>query len=292
MIDMNVNKCLRMLCNYSGEKVSIENNDIPAGWEIVVYGRKIDKGKFAYNYSKTDWLYCISERNIFKALTGPRKFHDGILYLSSLQNIDNSAKKQQLKECIVELLTRMDFEEDEVGHRCQIESLNESEWGIEVNLEGTALESLQSEDMKYIDIHVDAWKERRYRWNFTKNRYYAACNADNIDIILNNFESLISRVAWSEEEVIAGLEKWFSEHCDEDWEHDQVVDIKLKDGIWTVRLDAFDNGEKRKGVKKRRTDGKWMECGVEEGIFIGRGDTLRIFNIIKCFIDWCVDGQV
>ena len=35
-----------------------------------------------------------------------------------------------------------------------------------------------------------------------------------------------------------------------------------------------------------------MECGVEEGIFIGRGDTLRIFNIIKCFIDWCVDGQV
>ena len=283
---MGFNKCLLMQSNIAGEKVVIGNQDVPAGWKVEIYGCKIGQYRYAYQYSKTDWLCCRSKINVFKALTAPKKLHDGLLYFSSIQNRSENITTQRLKICFEELLIRMNFQEADLESRCQIEPLNESEWSIEIDLSGTMLEKAKIDDM---EVHLDLWREKGYRWNFTKDRYYAACNADSIDIILSNFESFVSRAAWSEEEVIAGLEKWFSDHCDEDWEHDQVIDIKLKDEIWTVQLDAYNACNEMKVMEKSRNDGRWMKCKMEEGLFIGEGDKWRILNILKCFVDWCVE---
>lgn len=86
------------------------------------------------------------------------------------------------------------------------------------------------------------------------------------------------------------LQEWFSNHCNGDWEHDQIVVIKSYDNpAWGITINLFGTELENKvflEVNKEISPNDWLYCLVREGKFEGRGGPKNLEEILRIFRTW------
>lgn len=92
---------------------------------------------------------------------------------------------------------------------------------------------------------------------------------------------------------LAWLSWWFSERCDGEWESDFGVTIEsVNNPGWMVRIDLDGTGldpDSFKPLADQRTDTDWVECKVEDGVWLGGGGIENLDEVLGIFRGW-VDG--
>jgi hypothetical protein len=90
--------------------------------------------------------------------------------------------------------------------------------------------------------------------------------------------------------VWAEIQKWYASNCDGQWEEEYGVKIETLDNPgWSVSVDLFETnleGVEFSSFKKDDSEESWIDCRVEEKQFRGFGDSNRLEEIIKVFLDW------
>ena len=86
------------------------------------------------------------------------------------------------------------------------------------------------------------------------------------------------------------LQDWFASNCDGDWEHDFGIKIEtMSDPGWLVTIDLEDTnleGKEFKSIEEGSSDNSWIDCRVEESKFRGMGDSARLEEILRIFVNW------
>jgi hypothetical protein len=86
------------------------------------------------------------------------------------------------------------------------------------------------------------------------------------------------------------IQKWYKENCDGDWEHSYGVEITTMDNPgWRIKIDLIDTELQEKSferIKKEINKNNWIDCYIENGVFKGFGDPLKLEEILKIFIEW------
>jgi hypothetical protein len=107
---------------------------------------------------------------------------------------------------------------------------------------------------------------------------------------------------------IIRLQKWYKSQCNDDWEHHRGVVIRSCDnpGWWvqielagtTLETKPFSTVERNVSAKQMERISKglepdmcnrgpdWMLCQVKENTFDGAGDSDKLEDILKTFLDW------
>lgn len=100
-------------------------------------------------------------------------------------------------------------------------------------------------------------------------------------------------------DVLAGIQEWFLDHCDGEWEHTARITIDSCDNPgWWVKIDIKGTDLENKEFKEFRTGDfsrnmpqpPWIHCYVENGVFNGAGDAMQLENILQCFLAWAKEG--
>ena len=104
------------------------------------------------------------------------------------------------------------------------------------------------------------------------------------------------------------LQKWYSDQCNGEWEHQRGVTIVTCDNPgWWVKIDLAGTAlepkpfvcvarnvspEKMeriaKGIEPDMCDRgpDWMLCEVKDQVFDGSGDETKLQTILKTFLEW------
>ena len=94
-------------------------------------------------------------------------------------------------------------------------------------------------------------------------------------------------------DTIKRLEKWFFNHCDNDWEHDNKIAIyNLDNPGWRVDIDlagtllaGIDFDPIEYGDSEDR-DATWIKCVKKDTTYIGLGSYNMLDSILNVFLDW------
>ena len=97
------------------------------------------------------------------------------------------------------------------------------------------------------------------------------------------------------EDVLSDLCKWYTSQCQNDWQHHYGIDIKTTDNPgWLVKIDL--KGSQLEGknfdiksqgdFSENNPTPPWIQCRVEENVFIGAGDSTQLDEIIRVFLSW------
>ncbi len=92
------------------------------------------------------------------------------------------------------------------------------------------------------------------------------------------------------------LEKWYLQNTDGEWEHFYGVSIGTLDNPgWFVHIDLretkFEN-TKFDEIYQDRGENDWIRCVVEDEIFKGVGDSLKLNQIIEVFRNWVESSKL
>jgi hypothetical protein len=86
------------------------------------------------------------------------------------------------------------------------------------------------------------------------------------------------------------LEKWYSSHCNGDWEHQHGVDIGTLDNPgWRITIDLRGTKSENKAldrVKLERTTNDWLQYWVEDRKFNAACGPENLSEAIGVFCDW------
>jgi hypothetical protein len=86
------------------------------------------------------------------------------------------------------------------------------------------------------------------------------------------------------------LEGWFSEQCNEEWEHSYGLTIETLDNPgWSVRIDVAETPLATRvfpPVKVERSQNDWIDCHVKDNVFEGRGGPHNLGEIVETFFKW------
>lgn len=83
------------------------------------------------------------------------------------------------------------------------------------------------------------------------------------------------------------LVEWFQSYCDDDWEHENQIQIYTTDNPgWTVIVNI--RGTALEGVEldyllEEKSDNDWFGYAVKDGKFKGSGDLTKLPAILKTF---------
>ncbi len=86
------------------------------------------------------------------------------------------------------------------------------------------------------------------------------------------------------------LQRWYAAQCDDDWEHQQGVEISTLDNPgWRVVIDL--EGTPLAGIAFAEVsdlgpEADWIRCWVEGGRFHGAGGANMLDAILGHFLDW------
>ena len=90
--------------------------------------------------------------------------------------------------------------------------------------------------------------------------------------------------------ALAEIQKWFTSNCDGEWEEDYGVKIEtMSDPGWLVVIDLEETnleGEEFEPIELESSEDCWMNCRVEEAKFRGMGDSAKLEEILRIFVDW------
>jgi len=86
------------------------------------------------------------------------------------------------------------------------------------------------------------------------------------------------------------LQDFYRRLCDSDWEHAYGFDISTLDNPgWKVAFNLTDTKLSRcdfNNIELNRTDDNWIFCEVKEDIFLGRGGTHNLDELLGIFRNW------
>lgn len=86
------------------------------------------------------------------------------------------------------------------------------------------------------------------------------------------------------------LQKWFSLHCNGDWEHTYGVTVRTLDNPgWMLEVELRDTtheGLPFQMVNVQRSDEDWVICSVKGTRFTGAGGVHNLEEILRTFLDW------
>jgi hypothetical protein len=88
--------------------------------------------------------------------------------------------------------------------------------------------------------------------------------------------------------LMSGLEAWYKERCDGDWEHSYGVSITTLDNPgWLVEIDLVETPWSHvttRFLRNERTDSDWVQSEVKDGKFVGSGGIANLSEILEIFL--------
>ena len=89
---------------------------------------------------------------------------------------------------------------------------------------------------------------------------------------------------------LTGLQEWYLNQCDGDWEHDWGVTIGTLDNPgWDVRINLTGTPLENapfSAVEDLAPERDWIKCWIEHATFHGVGGPLMLQTILRHFLDW------
>ena len=86
------------------------------------------------------------------------------------------------------------------------------------------------------------------------------------------------------------LQSWYASQCDGDWEHDAGITIQSLDNPgWLVKINLEGTPLESRAFSEIRDSThhtNWIDCKVEDGIFVGAGGPAELSRILQVFLDW------
>jgi hypothetical protein len=89
---------------------------------------------------------------------------------------------------------------------------------------------------------------------------------------------------------LGDLQRWYSAHCNGNWEHDFGIRIETLDNPgWSVEIQlaetdladvTFDE------INQSQSDREWMVCRIRDKVFEGRGGPHMLGAIVRTFLQW------
>ena len=99
----------------------------------------------------------------------------------------------------------------------------------------------------------------------------------------------------SEMNSLVKLSDWFSENCNGEWEHTYGVSIETLDNPgWAVRIDVRElelSQREFPPIQIDRGDFDWLNCKVENEVFVGFGGPCNLDEILDVFLNWAVANK-
>lgn len=91
--------------------------------------------------------------------------------------------------------------------------------------------------------------------------------------------------------TMARLDKWYSDQCDEDWEHSYGVDIRTSDNPgWSVYIDIKDTDIEDMSISEYKSgddyEKDWIAYKVEDGKFKGSCGAGRLDELMNIFLGY------
>jgi Immunity protein 53 len=94
----------------------------------------------------------------------------------------------------------------------------------------------------------------------------------------------------SSADVLLGLERWYADQCDGEWEHDYGVTIGTLDNPgWTVRIDLTGTGLSDRGherVEDHRSDEDWLVAWRDEHHWHAACGAHNLAEALSAFLAW------
>lgn len=88
--------------------------------------------------------------------------------------------------------------------------------------------------------------------------------------------------------LMNGIETWYKERCDGDWEHSYGVSITTLDNPgWNVEIDLLETPWSdliRRFLRTERSDSDWVQSEVKDGKFVGSGGIANLSEILNIFL--------
>jgi hypothetical protein len=92
------------------------------------------------------------------------------------------------------------------------------------------------------------------------------------------------------DQILSWLQKWYSNHCNGDWEHGNSVHIGTLDNPgWSISINLDDTELESKlflKIKIERSETDWLTCFVENKKFEGRCGPYNLLEVLHIFRDW------
>lgn len=86
------------------------------------------------------------------------------------------------------------------------------------------------------------------------------------------------------------VQKWYADHVDGDWEHQNGVEIATLDNPgWSVRIDVAESELSDRAfdaVTVERSERDWVHARVREGKFEAYGGPGNLPEMLACFRRW------
>jgi Immunity protein 53 len=89
--------------------------------------------------------------------------------------------------------------------------------------------------------------------------------------------------------LVAGLESWYAEQCDGDWEHSWGLSIQTIDNPgWRVEIDLLETAFADIEIafsREERSASDWIQFKVHDGKFEGAGGVGNLAELLRCFLE-------
>lgn len=86
------------------------------------------------------------------------------------------------------------------------------------------------------------------------------------------------------------LAKWYESRCDGEWESEYGINIEsVNNPGWMVRVDLDGTGldpDAFVPIAQQRSEADWVECKVQEGIWLGGGGIGNLNEVIGIFREY------
>lgn len=87
--------------------------------------------------------------------------------------------------------------------------------------------------------------------------------------------------------MIEWLQKWYSDHCDGDWEHEHPISlISLDNPRWSLSIDVKDTKLENLNIPptmNKISEDDWVGYSLKNGVFEAGGDVFKINRLIEIF---------
>jgi hypothetical protein len=88
-------------------------------------------------------------------------------------------------------------------------------------------------------------------------------------------------------QILKWIEQWYLSHCDGDWEHQYVVEIRtIGNPGWTVKIDLAETGLEHLSLEYsvvEKSETNWYGYSVKNSMFEAAGDPSKLQFLLELF---------
>lgn len=95
--------------------------------------------------------------------------------------------------------------------------------------------------------------------------------------------------------ALSRLQEWYSDQCDEDWEHSYGVKIDTLDNPgWMLTIDLNDTGLSGSLMRReiiQRTEQDWIQREIADEKYVACGGAYNLEEMIEAFLSFAEQGS-